>query len=199
MAEELKNETTETKVAEKTDKPQTSKKVEVSKDKLDEILNLVKDQAKKIEDQGAKIAELQSGDKPKVMKRIKEHYVILRKHDGEIVKGFDGGVYREFDERNKEWVLFVDLLLNNGKTAKKVPYLDFISNAERVKAKITRKDKEEHSTVEAYVNQKEARGEFGTLITDVVVPVESIVEEYNFEVELDNGEKLSLNERAINI
>lgn len=198
MAENIKKETTPT--PEKTVAKPAEKKVEVSKDKLDEILTLVKDQAKKLQIQEKKISDLETGEqKPKVMKRIKEHYVMLRKHSGEIVKGFAGDVYREFDERGKEWILYVDLLLNNGKKVVKVPYLDFISNAERVKAKIVKKEKEEISTTEAYINQKEAHGEFGTLITDVVVPVESIVEEYTFEVELDNGEKLSLNERAINI
>lgn len=201
MAEDKTLETTEKKVEAKPTEPKAEpKKVEVSKDKLDEILNLVKDQAKKLEIQEKKISDLETGEqKPRIMKKIKEHYVILRKHEGKIVKGFENGVYREFDERNKEWVLYVDLVLDGGNVVKKIAYLDFISNAERVKAKIVKRDKEEKETVEAYINKKEPVGEFGTLISDVVVPVESIVEEYTFEVELEDGEKLQLNERAINI
>ena len=83
MAEDIKKETTTT--PQKT--TPTEKKVEVSKDKLDEILNLVKSQAKKLEIQEKKISDLETGEqKPKVMKRIKEHYVRHRDIDNEDAK-----------------------------------------------------------------------------------------------------------------
>ena len=198
-------ETTEDKVdGTKTGKPQgvvSGKKVEVDADRLTEVLNLVKSQKQAIETMAGEIEILKtkSSDKPLVTKKVKEHYCFLRKLNGEVVKGFKGGVYKEFDERQKEFILYVDVILYNDKVVNKVNYLDFISNAEKVKAKIVEKKTEEKSTIEAYVNQTEPQGEFGTLVTDVMVPVESIVEEYTFEVEVEGLGKVTLNEGVINI
>ncbi len=184
--------------AEKTTAPKT---VEVKKDSLDAILKTIKEQEARLASQEAKIKSFEENgieQKPRIVKRVKEHVCFLRTHKDEVVKGFDGNVYKEWDEKVREFVLYVDLVLYSGKVAKKVDYVDFISNAPKVKALIVKKDKEEKSEVEAYINKKEPSGEFGTVITDVIVPVENIIEEYTFEVDVD-GAKYTLSEKAINI
>lgn len=189
---------------EKLEEKQVSKeeKVTISKDKLDKILSLVENQGKAISEQAKKIENFEKNgieQKPIVIKKIKEHYCMLRRFKDEIVKGFEGDVYKEYDSMTRDWKLFVDIILYSNKVIKHVDYIDFINNAEKVKAKIIKKDKKEISNIEAYINQKEPQGEFGTLITDVIVPVENIIEEYNFDVEVENLGEFRLNERAINI
>ena len=202
---ETKSETTtETKAKSTAEiKPELTKtKVEVEKTKLDEILNLVKEQGKVISEQAKKIENIEKNgieQKPLIIKKVKDHYVMLRKFKNEIVKGFDSDVYKEWDEKSRDWKLYVDIKLYNDEVVKKVDYLDFISNAPRVKAKIIKTEKNDVSNVEAYINTKEPQGEFGTIITDVVVPVESIVTEYDYKVEVEGIGELELNEKVINI
>jgi hypothetical protein len=177
------------------------KKVEVDASKLTEVLNLVKSQATAISDltREMEVLKNKTSDKPLVAKKVKDHYCFLRKLNNQVVKGFKGNVYKEYDERQKEFILYVDVILYDGKVVNKVDYLDFISNAEKVKAKITKKEVNQVETVEAYINQTEPKGEFGTQLTEVQVPVESIVEEYTFDVEVEDLGTLTLSEKVINI
>lgn len=208
MTDENKKEVVETtKEDTKTPSPTTAngatggKKVQVDAEKLNEVLNLVKTQATAIDTltKEMEILKTKTNDKPLIAKKVKDHYCYLRKLNGKIVKGFKGGVYKEYDERQKEFVLYVDIILYDDKVVNKVDYLDFISNAEKVKAKIVTKKIDKEETVEAYINQTEPLGEFGTQMTEVVVPVESIVEKYTFDVEVEDLGTLTLSEKVINI
>lgn len=178
------------------------KNVSIPKNKLDEILSLVKEQGEALKSQSKEIENLKLNgveQTPRIAKKIKDHYCNLRKHNGKIVTGFASQVYNEWDERRKEFILYIDLQLEDETVAKKVKYLDFVSNAERLKVKILSQKDEEKSTVEAMIQQKEPEGEFGTILTDVLVPVESIEKIYTYTVDLGEGKTLELNQSVINI
>lgn len=190
----------EEKVLEKGDKEE--KNVSLPKNKLDEILNLVKSQGEALNKQAEEIKNLKLNgieQTPRIAKKIKDHYCNLRKYDGKIVVGFASEVYNEWDERKKEFVLYIDLKLEDEKIAKKVKYLDFVSNAERLKVKIIETKVDEKSSVEAMIQQKEPEGEYGTILSDVLVPVEAIEKIYTFTVDLGDGKTLSLDQSVINI
>jgi len=184
---------------EKGQKPQKEeekdKNITIPKSKLDEVLGLLKKQGKEIEELRSRGVE----QTPRIAKKIKDYYCNLRRYQGEIVVDFASQIYNEWDERKREFVLYFDLKLQSGKVVKKVKYLDFVSNSEKVKVKILKESFEEKSTVEAMIQQKEPEGEFGTIITDVLVPVESIEKVFTYTVELEGGETLELNQSAINI
>lgn len=178
------------------------KNVSIPKNKLDEILSLVKEQGQALKAQSKEIENLKLNgveQTPRIAKKIKDHYCNLRKHNGKIVTGFASQVYNEWDERRKEFILYIDLQLEDETVAKKVKYLDFVSNAERLKVKILSQKDEEKSTIEAMIQQKEPEGEFGTILTDVLVPVESIEKIYTYTVDLGEGKTLELNQSVINI
>lgn len=193
--EEQKQETTEQSPA----KP-AKETVTVEKSTLDNILTIVKDQAKALETQQKEIEALkEAGGGPKIAKKVKEHTCVLRKYDGQIVKDFASEIYNEYDEKRKEFVLYVDLMLYNDKIVKKVKYLDFISNAERVNAKIVKREKlDEISTIDGITRKTEPDGDWANRPTDEFVEVESIVDKYGFQVEYE-GEILNLGEIAINL
>lgn len=175
--------------------------VSIPKDQLNSIAKLIKEQGEALKSQAKDIEKLKSGidQGPRIAKKIKEHFVTLREYEGQIVKGYDGDVYNEYDERKREFVLYVDLILYNDKIVKKVKYLDFVSNAKRVSAKIIKKEENEISNVEGLIRKNEPSGEYGTVSSDSIVEVESIIKEYKFEVELENGNVLNLSEKVINI
>ncbi len=178
------------------------KNVSIPKNKLDEILSLVKEQGQALKAQSKEIENLKLNgveQTPRIAKKIKDHYCNLRKHNGKIVTGFASQVYNEWDERRKEFILYIDLQLEDDTVVKKVKYLDFVSNAERLKVKILSQKDEEKSTVEAMIQQKEPEGEFGTILTDVLVPVESIEKIYTYTVDLGEGKTLELDQSVINI
>lgn len=178
------------------------KNVSIPKNKLDEILGLVKAQGEALKNQSREIENLKANgvaQTPRIAKKVKDHYCNLRKYNGKIVVDYASEIYNEWDERKKEFVLYVDLKLEDEKIVKKVKYLDFVSNAERLKVKILKQEAEEKETVEAMIQQKAPDGEYGTMLTDVLVPVESIEKIYTFTVELEDGKTLSLNQTVINI
>lgn len=195
MPEEQKQETNK-EVTEKTVK----ETVTVEKSTLDNILSVVKEQAKALEKQKGEIEALkEASGGPKIAKKVKEHTCVLRKYDGQIVKDFASDIYNEYDEKKKEFVLYVDLLLYNEKIAKKVKYLEFISNAERVNAKIIKREKvDEISKIDGITRKMEPDGDWSNKPTDEFVEVESIIDKYGFQVECE-GEILNLGEIAINL
>ena len=106
------------------------KNVSIPKNKLDEILSLVKEQGQALKAQSKEIENLKLNgveQTPRIAKKIKDHYCNLRKHNGKIVTGFASQVYNEWDERRKEFILYIDLQLEDETVVKKVKYLDFVS------------------------------------------------------------------------
>jgi hypothetical protein len=175
-----------------------TEKIEVSKEILEKIISQNEELKKRVDD-------LTEGlDKPRVVKKVKDHIVRLSRWKGKIVISFDGDLYTKWDERKRQDILYVDVILEDGKKVEEVPFLDFLNTRDVVEAKIISRNVEEKEIIDGYVNKAEFDGNYNMVIKDAVVPLESIVKLTKFEVQLPNNEqykakKLIIDEKYVNI
>jgi hypothetical protein len=156
-----------------------------------------------------RINDMEVGKRP-VLQKVTEHTVRLRKVDGHVVLGYANRsanpakplyVYDEWSDIEKEKVQFVDLILEGVKDPKKMRYVDFLNESERVDAKVVAKHKlDTPPIIQGYVNKREFDGKYSMVEKDFLVPVEIHMEVYTFDVEFPDGTKMEgLHESVINI
>lgn len=175
-----------------------TEKIEVSKEILEKIISQNEELKKRVDD-------LTEGlDKPRVVKKVKDHIVRLSRWKGKIVISFDGDLYTKWDEKTRQDVLYVDLVFEDGKKEEQVPFLKFLNTRDVIEAKIISRNSEDKEIIDGYVNKAEFDGNYNMVIKDAVVPLESIVKLTKFEVQLPNneqykGKKLIIDEKYVNI
>lgn len=156
-----------------------------------------------------RLNDLEQGKRP-VLHKATEHTVRLRKVDGHVVLGYENRhpnpakslyVYDEWSDVEKEKIQFVNLILDGVKEPKKMRYVDFLNESERVDAKIIKKHEMDlPPIIQGYVNKREFDGKYGMIEKDYLVPVEIHMKQYTYDVELTDGTKMEgLHEAIINI
>lgn len=157
-----------------------------------------------------KIAGLESGDKPKIMKSPKEHLITVSFVNGKPVVGYvnrgtpDKPVYiyeAVNPKKPSEYLLYVDVILKGDEqNPVRLVYLEFMEQAERHECLVTKTRDEPWETFSGTVNRKTVpEGEYYTDELGIVVPLEvkGVIKFYT--VRLPDGKEIELHERFCNI
>lgn len=174
------------------------KKIEVSETDLKELIEQNKALVDENKGLNERITAIETGVPP-VLQKVKERTCRLRVVDGKVVLGWtDKKVYSEYSKDRREDMLYIDLLLQGASKPKKMEYLNFLNNSERIIVKIIKVDDEPIEKVDSFVNKKEYNGDFGMNETDVRVPVEVNSVHKTYTVELPDGSHEEIDEEFIN-
>lgn len=127
----------------------------------------------------------------------------LRKWNGNFVISFTPA-YRERDQHNtREWVNYLDITCINdkGETLKpeKVELVDYVRNSETVQLPTLRKIKlADLVTTQGEVRKKGfVEGGYGMFETTVVVDVDVVEQNYEYEVKLPNGSIITVDSKYV--
>jgi len=109
--------------------------------------------------------------------------------------------YTEVDKNGKEGPEYVDVVLKNAKTPIKVEKSRFSSESEVVLVKVLRIIPEEDEVItHGHVSKKDfIESGYGMFETQVQVPVEEIIKHNSYEVQLEGGEIIIVDERFVNM
>lgn len=147
-----------------------------------------------------------------VRRKTKDFDYTLRIWDNQIVTGFENMgsenrplyVYNVYNKETRAQEQFVDLLLEDKTKVEKVPYIDFLRDAERVKAR--RVSQVEHEDIQEYgmIPKKEmAENGYGMFETMVLVPVEVTTKTYTMTLKLPEkeyeGREVVINSKWVNM
>lgn len=147
-----------------------------------------------------------------VRRKTKEFDYTLRIWDDKVVTGFENmgndarplHVYNVYNKETRAQEQFVNLILEDKTTVEKVPYIDFLRDAERVKAR--KVSQVEHEEIEEYgmIPKKEmAENGYGMFETMVLVPVEVTTKTYTMTLKLPekgyDGREVVINSKWLNM
>lgn len=189
----------------------TEKKVEVSESLLRELIESNKELQSKVDklDSNA-VATGPNG--LQVRRKTKDFDYTLRLWGDKIVTGFANMgnenrplyVYNIYNKETRAQEQFVNLLLEDGSIEEKVPYIDFLRDAERVVAR--KVSQVEHEDIQEYgmIPRKEmAENGYGMFETMVLVPVEVTTKTYTMTLKLPekgyDGREVVINSKWVNI
>ncbi len=185
------------------------KKIEVNEDTLRELIEQNKVMSSKLDMLEKNAVATGPNNGMQIRKKALEHDYILRKWDDKYVLGFENVgredrplyVYNVYNEKIRMNEQFVNLVLEDEKqSVKKIPYIDFLRDSEKVKA---RKIKEEpHETVKEYgfIPKKDmAENGYGMFETMVMVPVEVVSKEYTFTLKVPEGREILVDSKWVNM
>jgi len=150
-----------------------------------------------------RLERLEEGKEPEVpyAESVEENVVRIRKLDGKYVVGIVGKVWREWDEKTKDYRDKVKLLLTkDGKegSEKTVDYLEFLRHADFVNAKVIDRKRKTIVKREGMVEVKKVE-DYRTVGTGVRVPLEEISYDETLTVELPDGKKLKIKSDFVNL
>lgn len=186
------------------------KKIEVDEATLRELIDSNNALKKTVEQLGSNAVAQSPG--LQVRRKTRDFDYTLRKWDGKVVLGFENMgtekrplfVYDIYDKELRKNVPFVNLILKDEKdTLKKIDYITFLRDAEKVKARMI--SKEEHEDVKEYgmIPKKEmAENGYGMYETMVMVPVEVVTKTYTMTLKLaedEGGEEIKVNSQWLNL
>lgn len=155
----------------------------------------------------AKITQLESDRgtvqpvNPLTRNKKKETLIKMRKWNDQYVIGWENKgktekplyVYSEYNPATRENIQFMNLILKGSKEPLKVEYLNYLREAETVYVKMIKKIEEEPTIIDQGTVYKKdfAQNGYGRFETGIEVPVEVIIPNTSYEVDLP-GEKDTL-------
>lgn len=153
------------------------------------------------------IAQLQADgatpkqNSPVIRNKKKETLIKIRKWNDEYVIAWENRgkperplyVYSEYNANTRENVQFMNLILKGSTKPLKVEYVTYLRDSEVIYVKMLKKIEEEPTIIDQGTVYKKdyTQGGFGAIETGIEVPVEVIIPNYSYEVELP-GEKETL-------
>jgi hypothetical protein len=188
----------------------SSKKIEVDKDLLSQLIASNNEMKKSIEMLERNASAKNGESMPTILRKAKESHLTMMKWNGKYFLGYENVgrptkplyVYNEYNPQTRENVSFVNVILEGEKDPIKLDYITFLREAERVTVKKTKQEEREEVVEQGMVFKKDfAENGYGQFETMVQVPVEIITKEYTFTVKLpeeDGGRELVIDSKWIN-
>lgn len=187
------------------------KKIEVDESVLKDLLKELRETKATVE-QLSSNAVATNPNGIQVRRKTREFDYTLRKWDGKVVLGFENVgtekrpqyVYSIYNKETRQQEQFVNLiLLGQKEPVKNVEYINFLRDAEKIKARMV--SKEEHEDIKEYgmIPKKEmAENGYGMYETMVLVPVEVVTKTYTMTLKLpedEGGEQVKVNSQWLNL
>lgn len=182
--------------------------VEINPEELAAILKTNKELTERLEKVEGLINPEGTGTL-RVLRRIKEHNVIVRRIDGKVVlgyknRGYEGSplfIYTKPDPKDPTQKLeYVDVILEGMKTGESMtlPYGDFRKQSERVTAKVIDTKEQEWEMNQGMTKKKEVDG-YSMSELDFDIPMDVIGKVRLYTVELPGGHQVTIHENYVNI
>lgn len=165
---------------EETKKETEEKTVNISEKKLAGILK--------------RLETLEKGEAPIITTPLVRTALLTLVEGKPIIKF--GGFSEEKNDRNEK-ELWIEVETNDGEK-RKMKYLDLIVKMEKIKVDILSLEVRENVQDYGYTNAKRVDG-YKTVDTGVKVPLRVVTPEYFATVGLPDGEKLTVNNKVLNI
>lgn len=184
------------------------KKVEVSKEQLDELIAQNKElltRNRELADAVGNIKDVPDGVKQP--KAVTDRTVRVLFLEGKAVLGFKNRgedtrpvyVYEKADPVKKDEVnLFVDVILAGEEEPVSTNYNDLLHDAERRECKIVKVDEQEWRVVQGQTSKKVVNN-YATEETGIMVPIEVLGKTRTFTVALPDGEEVAIHENYVNM
>ena len=192
-------------------KPVAGKKIEVDEALLRELIQSNKELQGKVDklDSNA-VATGPNGIQ--VRRKTKDFDYTLRMWNNQFVTAYANMgsenrplyVYNIYNKDTRAQEQFVNLVLEDGSTEEKVSYIDFLRDAERVKARKVSQVEHEETKEYGMIPKKEmAENGYGMFETMVLVPVEVTTKTYTMTLKLPekefNGREIVINSKWLNM
>lgn len=181
------------------------RKVEIEEGLLKELLQNNKDMQKQLDVLSANAAATSQG--MPLIKRKKETFVKMRKWQDKYVLAWENVgkaekpryVYSEFNPQTRESIDYINLMLEGEKESLKLNYIEFLRESETIFVKVkARKELEDTVITQGMVQKKDfAENGYGMFETQVQVPVEVIIKNFAFEVVLEDGREIVMEEKFL--
>ena len=191
-------------------KPKGGKKIEVDADDLRELIKSNKELKEKVDrlDSNA----VATSPNIQVRRKQRDFDYTVRKWDNKIVLGLENMgtekrplfVYDVYDSVSRKNVQFINLILKGEKeTVKKIDYITFLRDAEKVKARMISKEEREDVKEYGMIPKREmAENGYGMYETMVMIPVEVVSKSYEITLKLpedEGGDEITVSSQWLNM